>query len=242
MLQTVSEFDEFEWGHASRCAGWSNRDVISHLEGTNRFWVYSIRKGLDGTPSEMLAEFDPVETPAQLVDADSGRSIDELLEAFGESTTALCDLIESLDGDRWTALAEAPPGHQHIGALVHHAHWDSWVHERDILVPLDAELPAMRDEAIAALRYAVALGPALAVNMEAASPGTLAVELDDGPESLHVQCGDDVHVLDEPPGTPADVTFRGSAVQLVEELSLRDALTQPVGLDSQWVVGQLATS
>ena len=57
-------------------------------------------------------------------------------------------------------LAEAPPGHIAIGLVAIHALWDSWVHERDMLIPLGLD-PVVDDaEMEACLVYAAALGPA----------------------------------------------------------------------------------
>lgn len=46
------------------------------------------------------------------------------------------DLLGSLEAVDWEALAEAPPGHITVSAVTHHALWDSWIHERDVLLPL----------------------------------------------------------------------------------------------------------
>ena len=42
LVEVLGGFDEEHWAGPSRCAGWSNRDVIVHLDSTNAFWSYSI--------------------------------------------------------------------------------------------------------------------------------------------------------------------------------------------------------
>ena len=64
LAATVAGFTEAEWSHPSRCDGWSSRDVIVHLDGTNFFWTQSIAAGLRGDPTRYLATFDPVASPA----------------------------------------------------------------------------------------------------------------------------------------------------------------------------------
>ncbi len=161
-LAMIQDLDEDEWIHPSRCDGWSSRDVAAHLASTNAFWEFAIRSGIDGSPTEMLATFDPVATPARMV-ADSTWSTDEIVETFATSSESLARLLLELDATDWTAQAEAPPGHLGVSAVVHHALWDSWIHERDIALPLGRTPPVESDEVIASLRYVAALTPALAI-------------------------------------------------------------------------------
>ncbi len=71
LAAALGAFSDEQWVHPSRCDGWSSRDLIVHLDSTNRFWSYSIAAGLRGEPTRLLATFDPVASPAELV-ADSG--------------------------------------------------------------------------------------------------------------------------------------------------------------------------
>src|SRR3954454_14509808 len=68
LSRLVAEFDDEQWAHPSRCAGWASRDVILHLDSTNNFWTFSIDQGRRGRPTSFLATFDPVASPVQLVD------------------------------------------------------------------------------------------------------------------------------------------------------------------------------
>ena len=64
-LQAIlAELTDQEWGSASRCAGWSTRDVVAHLVGVNTFWCGSILAGLAGSPTRVLVGFDPAATPS----------------------------------------------------------------------------------------------------------------------------------------------------------------------------------
>ncbi len=110
-----------------------------------------------------------------MVQATRGESNNEVLDRFASSTTTLIRLLASLSGDERTFPAEAPPGHLAISAVVHHALWDSWVHERDILLPLGATPAVELDEIAASLRYAAALGPAFASNEGLTNTGAFAV-------------------------------------------------------------------
>lgn len=226
LATTLGSFDDEQWTHPSRCDSWSSRDVVVHLDQTNSFWTQSIAAGLRDEPTQFLATFDPVASPAQLVAASSDVSTKDVLDRFVASTESLAALLASLADDGWSALAEAPPGHLSISAVVHHALWDSWVHERDILVPLGLALDEEADEVAACLRYAAALGPALAINNGNADTGLLAVAATDPDLSFVVEVGDGVVVRE---GTAsAELGLSGDAVELLEALSLRKPFDQPI--------------
>ena len=65
----LADLTDAEWAAPSRCDGWSVQDVVAHLAGVNGFWALSITKGREGEPTRYLTRFDPVDTPAQMVEA-----------------------------------------------------------------------------------------------------------------------------------------------------------------------------
>ena len=101
-----------------------------------------------------------------------------------------------------------------------HALWDSWVRERDILVPLSRQQAVEADEIFLSLAWAAALGPGLRAAAGSTSAGSLGVIGHDPEIKLTVRAG---RVVTVHPGVPddADATIEGDAVQLVEALSLR---------------------
>lgn len=238
LAEAVAAFTDEQWAQPSRCEGWSARDVIVHLDSTNTFWSFSIAQGLAGAPTEFLATFDPVASPAELVADAADRSTTDVVDRFVASTEALADLLGSLDGTQWSALAEAPPGHLTVSAVTHHALWDAWVHERDILLPMDIEPPVEADEVTACLRYAAALGPALALNRGAPERGVLGVASAAPDLEIVVEIGDQVAV--RAAAATGDLVLRGDAVALLEALSTRRALDQPVPAASAWMLAGLA--
>jgi len=240
LAEVVAGFTDREWAHPSRCAGWSNRDVISHLDTTNQFWTTSITAGLGGHPTRFLDGFDPVSVPAQLVDASAAMPLAEVLDRFVESTDALIAALESLDDDGWRATAEAPPGHVSISALAHHALWDSWVHERDILLPLGVEPERHDDEIASSLRYAAALGPALASPTEPRR-GSFAVAVTEPDLAAIVDIGDQISVR-AGHAAGASFTLDGAAVDLVEALSVRTPFAHAVPADARWMLAGLVAA
>ena len=119
-----------QWAFPSRCSGWTVHDVAAHLVGVNRFWSLSVRSGLAGTPTRYLTAFDPVATPQLMVEPMRALSHTAVLEEYVESLDDLAGAFDPVDGDAWSQLAEAPPGHVALQTLALHALWDGWIHER----------------------------------------------------------------------------------------------------------------
>lgn len=238
LAATLEDFGPEQWSHPSRCEGWTNRDVIIHLDSTNTFWQLSIDSGLSGEPTRFLASFDPVTSPADLVDAQQGSSSDEVCAGFRASTDALCATLEFLDDAAWSALAEAPPGHLAISEVAHHALWDSWVHERDILVPLGIGQTLDAAEVAACLRYVAALGPAMAINHGRSNEGSLLVTATDPDLQVRVDVGKHVSISNS--DVPADFRIEGDAATLVDAFSLRGDLAGEWADAARWLLGGLA--
>lgn len=234
----LASFTDEQWDHPSRCAGWSNRDVVVHVDSTNSFWAFSIAAGIRGEPTTFLATFDPVKSPAQLVAGSQQLSSREVLAKFVGSTTAFTTALESLSDDDWSVLAEAPPGHISISAVAHHALWDSWVHERDVLLPLGIAPDEEADEIAAALRYGAALAPGFAVSRGVTEKGTLAVATTAPHIAFVVEVTDHVHV--RAGSATADLNLSGDAVELLEAFSIRTPLVQQVPAKCKWMVDGLA--
>jgi len=240
LVEVLTAFAADDWDRPTRCAAWSARDVIVHLDSTNAFWIHSITAGRRGEPSRVLAHFDPVASPAQVVAAAGNTSSTEVLERFAASSEALIALLGSLDEPEWTLPAEAPPGHQSISAVVHHALWDSWVHERDILMPHGITPTEETDEIAASLRYAAALSPAFALNDDPSVRGTLAISVRDPDLDLVVEVRDRV-VVRSGTAVDADLRLDGGAADLVDALSIRRPLEGPVREGGAWLLQGLAT-
>jgi uncharacterized protein (TIGR03083 family) len=241
METALASITDEQWRTPSRCEGWSVQDVVAHLVDTNGFWGASISAALAGTPTRLLEGFDPKATPAALVDAARQATPAETLARFVASNAVLFDLIEALDETGWSTIAEAPPGHLPIRLVAHHALWDGWVHERDVLLPLGVRPDEEPDEVAACLRYVAALAPAFAVMLDTAASGVLVVEATNPDLRIVVDVGTAVTVYDDPAAAAAgDVVLRGDAVDLLEALSVRKPLGGQVPEEHRWLLAGLA--
>ena len=246
LVDLLASLDEAAWSHPSRCEGWTNRDVVVHLDSTNAFWTHSITEGRRGRPTRFLTTFDPVASPAELVAATEVRSGAETVERFAASTDALLTLVEQLDTADWTATAEAPAGHVSVATVVHHALWDGWVHERDIALPLGFDPAVEDDEVLAALRFVAGLGPAFRIGRGVGRTGRIVIDTTSPESATTVEIGDRVVVRrgSDTAGTDdtddSDVLrLSGDAVDLLEALSTRSRLDPPVASEHTWMVSGL---
>ena len=119
------------------CAGWADRDVVSHLVTTNSFWAASIDRRPGRRADPVPAGVRPGGHPGP---AGRGHPVHGDRRAARPSswppTRPSSEALDGLDADGWETMAEAPAGHLALSAVACHALWDAWVHERDICLPL----------------------------------------------------------------------------------------------------------
>lgn len=241
MQAMLTAFTDEQWAAPSRCVGWTARDVVAHLVGVNGFWHSSILAGLAGAPTRMLDGFDPAGTPPMLVDWMSSLSASDVLAQFAATTDALLGVVAELADDGWTLVAESPAGILPIRLLVQHALWDSWVHERDIAIPLGIAAAAEPDELRSCLQFAAAVSPALGIGLRRERRGSFSVDATNPMIQFVVEVGESVAIRDgkAQPGVPC---LRGDAEALIEALSLRAPM--PAAAPSEWtaLLGGLETA
>ena len=225
----------------SRCVGWTVRDVVAHLVGVNIFWHASVVAGLAGTPTRVLAAFDPAATPSLMVDRMSSLTRHEVLAEFVASNDAFLGIAAELSDAGWSTLAESPAGHVPIRLLAQHALWDCWVHERDIAVPVGITTAVEPDEVRACLQYAAAVSPALGIGLGRSSPGVFAIEATNPNIRFVLDVGESVSVCDGVAATTIPC-LRGDAVALTDALSLRAPMPQSTPVEWSQLVAGLAAA
>lgn len=236
----LAELSDGDWRSASRCDGWSVQDVVAHLVSVNGFWAASVSAGLAGTPTRMLAGFDPAAHPPIVIEPMRAQAPRAVFEQFVSSNDGFLGALAALDERGWATTAETPAGHVSIRLLAGHALWDAWVHERDITVPLGLASPDEPDEVESCLRYAAAVGPALTISEGNATSGPLAVVATDPDVCFTIDVGESVVVRRDPP--PADAPcLRGRAVDLIDALSVRAPLPDDAPAEWHRLVHRLAT-
>lgn len=233
LAATLATLTDRQWDAPTRCEGWTVKDVVSHLVGTDGFWTIAFAAGMRGEPTKFLATFDPVATPARMVDGTRSLTPSDVLAQFQERLASLEDLINGVEASQWSVRAEAPPGHLELRVAALHALWDAWIHERDIVIPLGITPVEESDEIELVLRYAVGLSPAFCANAGSNNVGTLTIETTDPKLSLLVEAGPSVRVADGFAPTGAHLT--GRAVDLIEALSARAELEHDLRPEHLWL-------
>jgi uncharacterized protein (TIGR03083 family) len=236
--EALSSLTAAQWATPSRCDTWRVQDVVAHLTGTDQFWSLAITAGLAGEPTRILAAFDPKATPAAMVDVVREMTPADTLSTYVDASGALCALVDAFDDASWNAIAESPAGHVTMSAVLHHALWDSWIHERDVLEPLGIAQDEQPDEILASLSYVAGVGPALALQSMTGRTGALALDVTRPDARVVVVVDDDVHVShgEVPEGA---LVLSGDAVELLDALSVRAPLNQSIPDDKAWLVAGL---
>jgi uncharacterized protein (TIGR03083 family) len=233
-----------QWNAPSRCGAWTVKDVVVHLAGVNRFWKASAAAGIAGTPTRLLGAFDPAATPLMMVDSLGSVSPAVALDMFVSSNDALLATVADLDDTAWTAVAESPIGHVSLRLVMQHALWDSWVHERDIMLPLGLDPVVESDEVRSCLQYAAAVGAALSIGLGQPITGRFSVQAANPGVSFALEVTNLVAISELADGVVSATAscLQGDAVQLVEALSIRVPLASSAPHEWHALLGGLATA
>ncbi len=235
LIASLRELSDEQWNTTTRCASWDARGVVSHLVTVDGFWVSSLRAAhARATPTTFIRGFDPSTGTDVFVDPMLELPTDVILQQLVDGTDTFVTTVGELEADDWSAPGEAPFGHLPARYLLAHALWDSWLHERDILLPLGLEPAVEPDEVLAATWYTLVVGGlqgGLLEDAEPVGPGaeepidvTLRFEDVPGP-TLRVQIDTGVRITRADGGEAVSV----GAIDLVEGLAGR---ASPAPLDA----------
>ena len=152
-------FSADDWTAPTRCADWSAHDVVRHLCDTSTLLA-------DASPGDrrldITAGFDPRVTPRQWATAPAGESRDATLRRFTTTTGQMLGQLRAwLTEDRRFDV-HLPYGPMDWTVLALHAHWDSWLHERDVLLAQGREHPTDDDATFYATAYGLFIAAAVA--------------------------------------------------------------------------------
>src|SRR5579863_5161692 len=120
-----------DWDKGTDCPGWSVRDQLSHVIGTESMLL--------GQPSP------PVLTPVPdyvhnplgemneaWVEERRARPGDEVLAEFGSVTRRRIEQLRALTDEEWAVPTPSPVGEVPYGDFMTVRAFDSWVHEQDL--------------------------------------------------------------------------------------------------------------
>jgi len=228
LVAALEALTDEQWRTTTRCTNWDARGVVSHLVTVDGFWTMVLTAALArDTPTTFIRGFNPSTGTDALIAPMIDLPPDEILERFAGTTERIIATVEQLGPDDWSARAEAPFGHMPVQLIMGHALWDSWLHERDILVPLGLTPPVESDELQVAAWYSFVVGGLQGGLIEDPAPvGPVAEQridvticfddLPDWPVRVEIDTGVRVTRSDAP-----DAVAVGAALDLVEDLAGR---------------------
>ena len=156
-VKVLRAFGPGDWAAPTRCAAWSAHDVVRHLCDCN-----ATAAGADGRALDLTAGFDPRITPRGWLTSSAGEPPAATLGRFVTTSGELFALCRDRLARRQEFDVPLPFGPVDWTMLMLHAFWDSWLHERDVLLARGWQHPTDGDATVYATAYGVFIAAAVA--------------------------------------------------------------------------------
>ena len=186
--EAVAALDRDALAARSRCSEWSVADVLRHINDVDS-WMDAIWNGA----SVPFTSFDPNVTPHEFVKAGRAVPDGQVRDRFVAATPARASILSEGSAERWGDPSLSPLGAVPWWMSALHIFWDSWVHERDALLPIGIEPPVLEDEARPVTTYAVGIVAILASGSLDTVVAGVRVHTGDGPPSVAPEGGIDAY-------------------------------------------------
>ena len=165
--------------------------MAQHLISGSQFLGYTLHQSRKGQATGLLEGFDTQRTAAVTAAQFAGLSPRDLVERLTTMDAQVDQEIGSLVGDDWMRPAEAPPGQVPAYVALNHFLFDSWVHERDLMLPANQIPVTEPNEAAVVASYAIALaGVARRVGESPPRQSPLRMHLSDIDRYIRVEVSD----------------------------------------------------
>lgn len=214
LVSTWQGFAPAQWEHPSRNAAWTVHHTVRHVaDGTER-----VAGVINGHPVGLERDFDPRSTPAAWLDASNSEVPSATIERFDAASASLRTGIGDRARSGDSTHDRTVYGTAHWTVNVAHLLWDSWLHERDVLLPLGRPAPCSEEEERLVGLYALLM--ALVPSMRFGRPTSVTVQLGGiGVRTIEASCDDGVLVSAEVPGVAAGMS--GDLAAAVDALAGR---------------------
>jgi uncharacterized protein (TIGR03083 family) len=158
-VAVLQGFGPDDWAGPTRCADWSAHDVVRHLCDCNGI------PAATATNDEMLvvtAGYDPRITPRGWLTASANESTAATFHRFVATTEEAFALARGWLAENRRLDVRLPYGPVDWTILMLHGLWDSWIHERDVLLAQGIEHPTDQDATFYVTAYGLFLAAAVA--------------------------------------------------------------------------------
>jgi uncharacterized protein (TIGR03083 family) len=158
-VTVLQGFGPGDWAAPTRCTDWSAHHVVRHLCDGN---MKAAAMGPDDRTLDLTSGYDPRITPCEWLTASAGESPDATLSRFVATTGERLarDRARLAQGMRFDVRLPYGPVDWTVRVL--HGFWDSWLHERDVLLARGADHPSGRDATVYATAYGLFIAAAVA--------------------------------------------------------------------------------
>lgn len=124
---------EAEYDLATECPGWTVRDQLAHMVGTESMLAGLTAPASDQDVSELAHVRNPIGVANEgWVDAFRRRPGRDALDAFRGITAQRLDTLRAMSPDEWDAEGFTPEGPGPYRAFMEIRVFDCWFHEQDI--------------------------------------------------------------------------------------------------------------
>ncbi len=158
-IAILQGFAPDDWAVSTRCTDWSAHDVVRHLCDNN---MKAAAIEPDDRMLDITAGYDPRITPREWLTASAGESPGATLGRFVATTEERFALDRARLAQGLRFDVRMPYGPMDWTVRVLHGFWDSWLHERDVLLARGAEHPTDGDATVYATAYGLFIAAAVA--------------------------------------------------------------------------------
>jgi uncharacterized protein (TIGR03083 family) len=173
----LSGFGRKDWTGATRCPAWSAHEVVRHLCDIA---TIGMAMGPGDNRLDFTTGFDPRTAPSQWMTASAGESPAATLDRYTAATGELLALARSRLAEDRSFDVCMPYGLMDWKVLWLHGFWDSWIHERDVLLARGSEHSTDDDATAYAIAYGVFISAAVGSMFGAPMRETLTLSGDGG--------------------------------------------------------------
>jgi uncharacterized protein (TIGR03083 family) len=183
----VRGFGPRDWAGPTRCPAWSAHAVLRHLCDLA---AAGLHMGPGDSRLDFAGGFDPRTSPDQWMAASAGESPEATLDRYTATNAQLLALVSERLREGQVFDVQMPYGPMDWTVLMLHGFWDSWIHERDVLLARGDEHPTDADATAYAIGYGVFLSAAVAsmfgdpvdekLTLSGAGGGIIEVDSKDG--------------------------------------------------------------
>jgi uncharacterized protein (TIGR03083 family) len=133
LSELLGELSDHEWGLPTPLPGWSVKDNVAHIIGTEAMLAGEAAPSIEiDREASPHVRNDIGAFNEQWIESMRGTPPYELLSRFREVTGTRLATLEQLDDDAWEAESFTPAGTSTYGRFMQIRVFDCWLHEQDI--------------------------------------------------------------------------------------------------------------